>query len=230
MVEVVKLDSPMTILTAGRHLLHGTAKGVLNTVVIDSEGYQRSVRLPAVIVPGLGEHLFSTVQALAKGASTIFSNESHIDLGKFKVPINSDSNGALQYISVKVSRKPPDPTALSTMTGADTWHRRLGHPTEQVMRRLLNTRGSGVNFEGSVSPCVTCKINKSVQKDRPKTVNSTNISERLQLVSTDLTGPITPMAQRGYRYMAKFTDLFTCFEVVYFITTLCRFIQDLAIP
>ena len=36
MVEYVHLDPPMTILTAARHLLQGTAKGFFNTVVIDS--------------------------------------------------------------------------------------------------------------------------------------------------------------------------------------------------
>ena len=128
-----------------------------------------------------------------------------------------------------------DATALTTV-GADVWHRCLGHPAEQVMGRLQNISETGVKFDGSLSPCETCKINKSVQQDHPKTVESV-ISERLHLVSTDLTGPITPPAQGGYRLIAKFTDHFTTFKAVYFIktkddalTTLCRFIQDLAIP
>ena len=72
MVEYTKLDPPMNILTAGRHLLYGTAKGVLNTIAVDSEGNEHCVKLPAVIVPGLGKHLFSPVEALLRGASTIF--------------------------------------------------------------------------------------------------------------------------------------------------------------
>ena len=112
-----------------------------------------------------------------------------------------------------------NPTALTTTTGADIWHRRLGHPAEQVLRVFKNIPETGVSFEDSLSPCVTCKLNNSVQQDHPSSVDSSNILERLQLVSTDLTGPITPTAQGGYRYMAKFTDHFTRFKVVYFIKT-----------
>ena len=93
-----------------------------------------------------------------------------------------------------------DPTALTTTTEADIWHRRLGHPTEQVMRTLQRIPETGVNFEGSLSPCVKCRLNKSVQQDHDKSVDSSNVSERLQLISTDLTGPITPLAPGGYRY------------------------------
>ena len=94
-----------------------------------------------------------------------------------------------------------DATAQTTV-GADVWHRRLGHPAEQVMRRLQNTSETDVKFEGSLSPCETCKINKSVQQDHPKTVESV-ISERLHLVSTDLTGPITPPAQGGLSFYSQ---------------------------
>ena len=188
----------MNIITAGRNLLYDNAKGVLNTVAVDSEGKEHCVRLPAVIVPGLSKHLFSPVEALLRGASTIFSSNSHINLGNFKVPISGDYGGGLQYISLKVIPKPgainyssalsatvisgelmgtgtalvaetvvqqdatENATALTTV-GADVWHRRLGHPAEQVMRRLQNISETGVNFEGSLSPCETCKINKSVQ-------------------------------------------------------------------
>lgn len=70
-----------------------------------------------------------------------------------------------------------DSTAVSATTGADIRHnRRLGHPTEQVIRRLLTVLESGVNYEGSLSPCETCNIKKSVQQDHPKTVDSFNIT------------------------------------------------------
>ncbi|CAM9789311.1 unnamed protein product [Sphacelaria rigidula] len=90
-------------------------------------------------------------------------------------------------------------TALSTTAGADVWHKRLGHPAEQAARRLKNIPQTGVRFEGSLSPCETCKLNKSVQQDHPKIVDSTNLSERLQQVITYLSGPITPAAMGGYR-------------------------------
>ena len=79
--------------------------------------------------------------------------------------------------------------------------------------------------------------NKSTQQNHPKTANADYITERLQLVSTDILGPVTPTAIGGFKYMAKFTDYFSRLKAVYFIkskdealTTLCKFIQDLALP
>lgn len=57
MFDYVKLDPPMSILTAGRHLFCGTGKGVLHFIAIDRQGSQRSVRLPAIIVR-VRKHLF----------------------------------------------------------------------------------------------------------------------------------------------------------------------------
>ena len=60
---------------------------------------------------------------------------------------------------------------------------------------------------------------------------------RLQLVTADLLGPVTPTALGGYQYMAKFTDHYSRLKVVYFIkaksealSTLIKFVQDVAIP
>ena len=56
-------------------------------------------------------------------------------------------------------------------------------------------------------------------------------------MSTDLLGPVTPKAIGGYAYTAKYTDRHSRLKAVYFIEkksdtlhTLCRFIQDQAIP
>lgn len=105
------------------------------------------------------------------------------------------------------------------------------------MRRLQNIPESGVNCEGLLSPRETCKANESVQQNHPKTVDSVNITERLQPVSTDLTRSISSTAPEGYRYMSKNTNDFPRFEVISNLKTkdetlaaLCGFIQDLAVP
>ena len=86
--------------------------------------------------------------------------------------------------------------------------------------------------------CDTRKINKCTQKNHPKTSTSDNTSERLKLrVSTELLGPVTLKAIGGYSYIAKYIDHHTRLKAVYFVEkksdtlhTLCKFVQDLAIP
>lgn len=65
-----------------------------------------------------------------------------------------------------------------------------------------------------------------------------NVNEPLELVFTDLIGPLDNQAALGgYTYIAKFTDLFSRFKAAHFIEskrdalyTLRRFIEDVATP
>ena len=43
-----------------------------------------------------------------------------------------------------------------------------------------------------------------------------DIAERLQLISTDLLGPVTPMTRGNYRFMAKYADHYTTLKELYF--------------
>ena len=116
MLDYVRLSPPMRILTAGGHLLSGTGKGVLLSIVTDQQGMQHSVRLPAIILPGLGKHLFSPVYALrTRGVGTTFARSSFVDLGKFRVPLRPDNNSMLHYIDLKIIR---DEKPVGARTGS----------------------------------------------------------------------------------------------------------------
>lgn len=125
----------------------------------------------------------------------------------------------------------------SAKASANIWHKRLGHPSVQVMEKLARTEGSGVHLQDSFSACSTCPINKSTKNDQPKTAPIDVIPERLQVISTDLIGPISPPAIGGYSYMSKFTDYRTRIKAVYFIknknealSTFVNFNRDVAVP
>ena len=144
-------------------------------------------------------------------------------------------------LAAGATAEPSSATALATTSSAtasaNTWHQRLGHPNVQVLEQVSRIDGSGVVLRDSFSACGTCKINKSTQQNHPKTVNTDGITRRLQLVSTDLLGPVSPTAIGGYNYMAKFTDHSSRLKAVYFIakksdalSSLVNFVQDIAIP
>eukprot|EP00903_Cladosiphon_okamuranus_P019947 g18331.t2 len=144
-------------------------------------------------------------------------------------------------LAAGTTAEPSSATALvissSATASANTWHQRLGHPNVQVLEQVARTDGSGVVLRDSFSACGTCKINKSTQQNHPKAANTDNITRRLQLVSTDLLGPVSPTAIGGFNYMAKFTDHASRLKAVYFIakksdalSSLVNFVQDIAIP
>lgn len=65
------------------------------------------------------------------------------------------------------------------------WHKRLGHPNKYVMQHVKNIEEAGVNFTNSCSTSYIRKIYKSTQRNHRKTAHSGDITERLQLVSTN---------------------------------------------
>ena len=77
---------------------------------------------------------------------------------------------------------------------------------------------------------VICHINKGIKQSVYDDQGKTKITERLQLVSTDV---LTPVVRGNYRFMAKYSDHYTKVKAVYFISTkdnalvtLIKFVQD----
>ena len=88
------------------------------------------------------------------------------------------------------------------------WHRRLGHINAQSFKKLAEEKGTGMvvkDTEFSVSNCDTCAPAKSKQQNHPK-VARIEVTQPLELVYTDLSGPISPASGAGNSYVAKFTD------------------------
>ena len=67
----------------------------------------------------------------------------------------------------------------------------------------------------SVSNCDICTLAKSEQQNHP-TMARIEVTQPLELVYTDLLGPISPASGAGNNYVAKFTDHHTRLKSVYF--------------
>ena len=74
MLNIEMLETMREISTAVNYTLFGTMTGVLPGTVVDKDRRQHSVQIPAVIVPGMGRHLFSSKKAVEKGMSTIIDS------------------------------------------------------------------------------------------------------------------------------------------------------------
>ena len=73
MQNYTNISPPMEIKAAGHNTLLGIAQGTLLVVVRDTQGICRTVKLPIVLVSGLGRNLFSTAMAAQKGVKTTIS-------------------------------------------------------------------------------------------------------------------------------------------------------------
>ena len=93
------------------------------------------------------------------------------------------------------------------------WHCRLGHISEKRMKKLhADGLLKSFDFE-SFETCEACLLGKMTKT--PFTGHSERASELLELVHTDVCGPMSTTARGGYQYFITFTDDFSRYGYVY---------------
>lgn len=101
---------------------------------------------------------------------------------------------------------------------AHLWHCRFGHLNHKGLR-TLSYKKMVIGLPDLKSPnklCSTCLIGKQQRESVPKK-SSWRALRPLQLVHSDLCGPITPASNNNKRYILTFTDDFSRKTWVYFL-------------
>lgn len=100
-------------------------------------------------------------------------------------------------------------------TSLKLWHKRMGHLNYDSVKRLPEV-ADGISLDGTTIPEEICEICvEGKQAKLPHNQQRHRATRPLQLVHTDLFGPITPTSHDGKRYLLTFTDDFTPFAVAY---------------
>ena len=94
------------------------------------------------------------------------------------------------------------------------WHNRLGHLPISVLKRVLPQFASVAPFELNCEPCV---LAKQCRVSYPVSFNET--SAPLQLVHSDVWGPIPTSSVFGFRYFVLFVDDFSRYTWLYLMKT-----------
>jgi len=93
------------------------------------------------------------------------------------------------------------------------WHCRLGHISEKRMKKL---HGDGLltsfDFE-SYETCQACLLGKMTKS--PFSGLPERATDLLELIHTDVCGPMSTTARGGYHYFITFTDDFSRYGYVY---------------
>ncbi|RVW12961.1 Retrovirus-related Pol polyprotein from transposon TNT 1-94 [Vitis vinifera] len=92
------------------------------------------------------------------------------------------------------------------------WHKRLGHISRQRLERLVKD-GVLSNLDFSdFETCVVCLKGKMTAKTRKEKID--RCESILDLIHTDICGPLSPTALGGYKYFITFIDDFSRFGYV----------------
>lgn len=172
-----------------------------------------------VYVPELSKNLLS-VNAITRNNGEVRFKNNKVEIFKNKKKIvegEKDENGL--YV-VNLTQDIQDTNLNVLMTKEDNalvWHRKLGHLGSTNMKKLVNI-SDGMNLTGKDfkildNICETCL--KAKQTRKPFKEERNRASRPLELIHSDVCGPIEPTTWDGSKYFITFLDDYTHFTSVY---------------
>lgn len=175
-----------------------------------------NVKLKTVMhVPELAVNLLSVSQIAQNGNTVIFNDEgcSIYNDEKQRVLFCKSTNGVY-----RVNADDKKCLMARSESSAFTWHRRLGHASYPVMKKMRSGAVDGVNFldgEEEILNCETCSRGK--QSKKPFQTSKSESTSVLQLVHSDLMGPQNTKSLGQALYLLTFIDDYTRKVFVYFL-------------
>lgn len=198
-----------------------------------------NIEIEAMLVPKLAMNLLS-VSKLTKGGFSLFFNAKGCHIYKDGdcritgrvVGHASDINGVYKLDSSPTPGNVSQPSVCSSVllkkgvqekqsalsVSAEVWHKRLGHMSYGGMCALRqnNVLMFQDNKEHKLPACVACLEGKQVSKSFPSG-EARRAAGRLELIHSDICGPMPVRSWGGARYMLTFTDDFSRKSWVYLL-------------
>ncbi|KAL0378557.1 UNVERIFIED_CONTAM: Retrovirus-related Pol polyprotein from transposon TNT 1-94 [Sesamum radiatum] len=96
---------------------------------------------------------------------------------------------------------------------AQIWHARLGHISKDRIRRLVDTKSLKIDDLNHLPTCESCLKGKMTKK--PFVGQSAIAKGLLDLVHTDVCGPLSIQSRGGFSYFITFTDDHSRYDYVH---------------
>jgi hypothetical protein len=192
-----------------------TKRGVAEVWVMNKGGQNVKIELHnALCVPSFPQNIFSVQAATNKGATVSFAgNKGEVEYAGMQFAVHK--YGKLFYLHTQPRQGDSDQAKYAK--SIDEWHQILGHCNYEDIKCLEGVV-AGMKIKGTKQPdCEVCIKGKMTDgRNRDPRVRA---NKPLELVHTDLAGPITPASKEGFKYACSFTDDYTGTVFVYFMKT-----------
>lgn len=166
-------------------------------------------------VPGLVANLLSVYKIVQSGNSVLFNANGCTIKNKHNETIATckAENGVYRLRSNSEKM-----CMMSTAkANALTWHRRLGHLNYQTMQKMKKAV-SGIEYDDDDSDIKKCEICASGKQNRAPFAKSNSESTRiLELIHTDVMGPMETQSIGKAKYILTFIDDYSRKVFCYFI-------------
>lgn len=220
--KLEELEKPVIIQTAktGVNLFANKKGRVTALSVVGAE--QITITMDDVLyIPELSFNLLSLRRLENTGKKVIFFGGCVTVECDGEVVATGKQHGQLYSMDFECKQKGGSRAMVGKVSRKlELWHHRFGHLGEENLRKLVkNDMVKGMNIDsderGSAKflceSCVTAKQTRGPFQSRTEK----RASRPLEIVHSDVCGPITPQSWDGYQYFVSFTDDYTHVAVVY---------------
>ena len=191
-------------------------RGDVEMTIMDTTGKLVNATLKNTLyITTYPQNIFSVQAATERGTSVSFNPDSAELVYKDGTKFNIDKHGRLYYLSTFNKN---DSDSVNYTCDQKGWHEILGHCNYEDILKLKDVvEGLKISNSSSSKPqdCNVCIEGKMTQS-RNRNPDS-RASAPLELIYTDLAGPIDPVSREGFRYSIAFTDDYSGAIFVYFL-------------
>ena len=126
----------------------------------------------------------------------------------FEAKVNSSTIAYLQGTTIPISEAANLSSSTTVPMDLSLWHRRLCHPSYPVLKRMIKENSvTGLKITSPSTPdpiCEPCLAGKMVSDPFPS--SSHHSAKLLELVHSDVHGPIKVASHSGFKYWVTFID------------------------
>ena len=169
----------------------------------------------ALFCPTYPQNIFSVQAATEKGARAIFDENDSKIVYKDGTIFELEKKGKLFYMKTFSCDCTDNVCYTQDLQG---WHETMGHcNVDDIISLEKVSRGMKVAERGERMTCEVCLQGKMIKQTSKE--ERERSKKCMEMVHTDLAGPISPPSREGHRYAISFTDDCTGVTFVYFMRT-----------
>lgn len=196
-------------------------KGKVRLPVTDGRNL-RSVNLESTIyVPDLRVNLMSVGKITKRGDHEVIfgKDEAVVQDLQGNIKMVADRIGDLYYVRTSLPEYAHAAETGSSPSDLLKWHQRMGHLNVHDLKEMVKNNyvtGIKVNCNEQMEPCATCLEGKLSALPFPKRTSRSD--EPLQLIFSDICGPMRVHSNGGKSYFVTFIDDYSRWTEVFLLS------------
>lgn len=215
------------VCTASGDKVSCTGKGDVTLLVNFNGKFVKTVLTNVLYVPSLYVNLISVCCLVQKGFQVEFiKNECNIyHSGKLELSVKQV--GATYRLASVVRAN----VGLAVNASKELWHKRLGHLNYDSLKLLRDGVANDCYFQDNTNTeaCDICLKGKQARFPFRTNAEKKVATNRLDLIHSDICGPMPTKSLGGKRYILTFLDDHTRKVFVYFLdkkSEVCKYVKD----